>query len=36
MILKAEEREDIKPVCPHCGKELELVWYRELESFLGK
>ncbi|MBN2092907.1 hypothetical protein JW964_25015 [candidate division KSB1 bacterium] len=35
-MLKVEEREDIKPVCPHCEKEFEQVWCRELESFLGK
>ncbi len=35
-MLPVEEKNDVTPVCPHCGKELEKVWCRELESLFGK
>ncbi|PKK81970.1 MAG: hypothetical protein CVT49_16140 [candidate division Zixibacteria bacterium HGW-Zixibacteria-1] len=31
-----EQKEDITPVCPHCKKEIEKVWFRELKGDLGK
>lgn len=35
-MLPIEEKNDVKPVCPHCSKELTTLWYQELESVLGK
>ena len=31
-----EQREDVKPSCPHCKKEINTVWYRDLKGDLGK
>lgn len=31
-----ERKEDVQPVCPHCERELQKVWMRELESVLAK
>ena len=31
-----EKREDEKPICPHCKKEITHVWYREIKGDLGK
>ena len=35
MIL-TEEKNDLTPICPHCSKEINKVWFRALESLLGK
>jgi len=35
-MLPVQEREDILPICPHCGKELHNIWCRLLESLFGK
>jgi hypothetical protein len=35
-MLRAEEKNDVSPICPHCAKELMRVWYRALESVFGK
>ncbi len=35
-MLPVEEKNDVTPVCPHCGKELAKVWCHELESLFGK
>ena len=31
-----EQREDVKPSCPHCKKAINTVWYRDLKGDLGK
>jgi uncharacterized protein with PIN domain len=31
-----ETREDVKPLCPYCTRELQSVWMRELKGILGK
>jgi predicted RNA-binding Zn-ribbon protein involved in translation (DUF1610 family) len=35
-MLPVEEKTDVYPICPHCGKELMRIWCRPLESFFGK
>lgn len=35
-VIPCEERDDIAPLCPHCGQEMGSVWFRKLEAFLGK
>lgn len=29
-------KEEIKPICPHCKRELHHVWYHEVKGDLGK
>ena len=31
-----QEKEDVRPVCPHCKREIEVVWFRNLKGDLGK
>jgi uncharacterized protein with PIN domain len=35
-MLPSEEHDEINPICPHCSRELSVIWYREVETFLGK
>jgi predicted RNA-binding Zn-ribbon protein involved in translation (DUF1610 family) len=35
-MLHVEEKNDVNPICPHCGKELVTIWYRRVESVFGK
>jgi uncharacterized protein with PIN domain len=35
-MIRTEEKNDVLPICPHCLKEIVKVWYRQLESVLGK
>lgn len=35
-MLPVDEKDDVYPLCPHCGKELRRIWCRGLESFFGK
>lgn len=35
-MIKLEQREDMRPVCPHCTNELRSVWFRELKGRMGK
>ncbi len=30
------EKENVSPVCPHCGEALHTLWCRELKSTMGK
>jgi len=32
----SQQKEDIRPVCPHCKSEVSEVWYQEITGFLGK
>lgn len=36
MKLEVEERDDIRPVCPHCDTELDTVRSKELSGAFGK
>jgi len=31
-----ETKEDVEPLCPHCERELQSVWMRELKAILGR
>ncbi len=31
-----QQKEDIKPKCPYCNKEIEKVWFRIMKDDLGK
>lgn len=31
-----EKRDDVQPLCPHCSRELNVVWMQELLGFLGR
>jgi hypothetical protein len=31
-----EQKEEVKPVCPYCKKEINVVWFRVLKGDLGK
>ncbi len=35
-MIQVEEKNDVRPVCPHCETEIENLWFRELAGFLGK
>jgi uncharacterized protein with PIN domain len=34
--MELKQKEDVKPICPHCEEQLKEVWFRELRGFLGK
>lgn len=34
-MLHLEEKTDLNPLFPHCQQALNVMYYRELESFLG-
>ncbi len=35
-MLELERRDDVRPVCPYCERELSDVWYQEIRGMLGK
>jgi len=35
-VIACVEKEDVTPLCPHCGKTLREIWARRLESLFGK
>jgi uncharacterized protein with PIN domain len=35
-MVTAEEKSNISPICPHCEKEIETLWYNQVKTFLGK
>ncbi|RPH92020.1 MAG: hypothetical protein EHM72_18045 [Calditrichaeota bacterium] len=35
-MIPTQEKNDLYPLCPQCKAEIKVVWYRQLESFLGK
>ena len=35
-MIQSEERNDITPLCPHCGEPLRSIQYQTLSGFLGK
>ena len=36
MMLHAQERNDITPICPHCEEAISTLAYREVKTTLGK
>ncbi|MBN2227662.1 MAG: hypothetical protein JW763_09890 [candidate division Zixibacteria bacterium] len=30
------QKDDVRPVCPHCKKEIDAVWFRTMKGDLGK
>ncbi len=35
-MIECIEKEEERPVCPHCSEPLREVWYCSLRSFLGR
>jgi len=35
-MLPVLEKNDVLPICPHCTKEIVIVWCSQLESIFGK
>ncbi len=35
-MISFEKKDDVIPLCPHCQKEIIVLWYRELKGDLGK
>jgi len=35
-MIQIEEKNDQRPICPHCKTEVTHVWYQRLMGFLGK
>lgn len=35
-MIEAEERQDIRPVCPHCKTEVSRIFFRRLTGVFGK
>jgi hypothetical protein len=35
-MIQAKQKEDVEPLCPHCGEPLRELWFRELRAFLGR
>ncbi len=30
------QKEDVRPVCPHCKKEIDTIWFRDMKGDLGR
>lgn len=35
-MIQVTQKEDTTPICPHCEKPIQEIWFRELSGFLGK
>ncbi|MBT8448113.1 MAG: hypothetical protein KJO69_00380 [Gammaproteobacteria bacterium] len=35
-MINLTEQNNLEPVCPHCEKEINNIWYRELGGLMGK
>lgn len=35
-MIQCTERDDITPLCPHCGAALKEIWCQRLTAFFGK
>ena len=35
-MIEAQERNDIRPECPHCKQKIEKLYFQEIMGFLGK
>ena len=35
-MIRSTEKNDVKPVCPHCEEQIEEVYFKQIESTFGK
>ncbi len=35
-MLALEEKNDVRPLCPHCAVSLDTLWFQELAGVFGK
>ena len=35
-MIELQERNDVKPLCPHCSEPLNKLWFQKLNAFLGR
>lgn len=35
-MIEVEERNDVMPLCPHCNNSITQLFFREINTFLGK
>lgn len=35
-MIELQQRDDVRPLCPHCSTELRTVWYQRLKGVFGK
>ena len=35
-MITLSQKEDVKPICPHCEKPVDEIWFRELRGTFGK
>jgi hypothetical protein len=35
-MIELKEKDDVVPLCPHCGETVDEVWFRQLRGMLGK
>ena len=35
-MITTEKRDDVVPICPHCKKKLQKLWFQELAKDMGK
>jgi hypothetical protein len=35
-MIPSQEKEDVTPLCPHCGQEIHTIWFRDVETFFGR
>lgn len=36
IVIAAEKRDDVTPLCPHCKAEIKTIWFREIATTLGR
>jgi hypothetical protein len=36
IMIECIQKEDVVPICPHCGAAIHQLWFREVASFFGK
>ncbi len=35
-MIELKQKDDVVPLCPHCSEPLHELWFRELQSSLGR
>ena len=35
-MIELKENDDATPLCPHCSKPLDELWFQELKGYLGR
>ncbi len=35
-MIELKEKNDVKPICPHCNEPLEELWFSELRGIFGR